>query len=860
MKKKKIGRNDPCPCCSGIKYKKCCLGRPQISTLSNNILSSKFSTADKNVDIIPRLRKEVLESTIHKKHSKRKKHHYVPIWYQKGFIEKGENILFYLDLDPIKVLPDGRQINPKSLYKWGPGNCFCEKDLYTIKFFGIRNDQIEEILFGKIDNNGRGAIYALKSQDFETLSKSFEEVFIYMDAQKLRTPKGLDWIRSNYFQLSHSELLMEMQFLRTMHCTMWVEGVMEIVSAEDSDIKFIISDHPITIYNYACAPDSKRCKYPDDPPTAWKASQTIFPLDLNHCFILTNLEYARDPDKVDPLTSRTNPRHFADTLTRWDTVIRKRRLNSKEVCAINCIIKKRAHKYIAAAKQEWLYPEKSFPDNEWKSLHKILLPSRDEIWRFGGEVYVGGKDGKLLWYQDDFGRRHTRREDNDNPVRNYSIKQRNQILYNAILEIFGFSKGKDWDDFRKEITGDKIKELYRVVGALWNPDTEIMNLIPKPCNELRAFYSGTIDPRVIPITVLGYSLYVDKIIMISPFINPRVTNSEFSPYENPSRFIDDTIKNVAIMMQIMPLIDAGIVEMIPDPCDFDPFLRQRIYKMAETRLKGRGSKKEDMGLAEKFVHDDIIKFMFNLPPESLKHQIRKVSPDISEDELEEVLDYVQKAKLADPLAPLQPLIPGEKGQQYQMLRMGGNLEMALYLAQVTGSYIYTDVNFRWQEIQSSILKRPGENNQDLWGPIIKTLNKISLTIFLGYDNKFYCSIKEEALLKEIINIYRRIFVSVRNIKDPCTIAAEAKELAMIIENIDIKSIEDMIEKNYKKILSGSSESFIGRQIKVPGSYIIPPNGLSMNTITQILLTHGSNTPYLDSVPLGVFLDLQNINA
>ncbi|MEA1948950.1 MAG: SEC-C metal-binding domain-containing protein, partial [Thermodesulfobacteriota bacterium] len=23
----KVGRNDPCPCGSGLKYKKCCLGR-----------------------------------------------------------------------------------------------------------------------------------------------------------------------------------------------------------------------------------------------------------------------------------------------------------------------------------------------------------------------------------------------------------------------------------------------------------------------------------------------------------------------------------------------------------------------------------------------------------------------------------------------------------------------------------------------------------------------------------------------------------------------------------------------------------------------------------------------------------------
>jgi methionyl aminopeptidase len=30
----KVGRNDPCPCGSGVKYKKCCMGKPEIETRS----------------------------------------------------------------------------------------------------------------------------------------------------------------------------------------------------------------------------------------------------------------------------------------------------------------------------------------------------------------------------------------------------------------------------------------------------------------------------------------------------------------------------------------------------------------------------------------------------------------------------------------------------------------------------------------------------------------------------------------------------------------------------------------------------------------------------------------------------------
>ena len=135
-------------------------------------------------------------------------------------------------------------------------------------------------------------------------------------------------------------------------------------------------------------------------------------------------------------------------------------------------------------------------------MRKILLPPKNKVHQFGGEIYVGGKDGGLAWYQDAFGRRHTSREDENDPIRKYSISKRNKILNNAIWKIFGFDKGKSWDDFRKELTDEKIKELYRVVGMLWNPDTELTNLLPKPKkDEIRALYHGSLDSRITPLTV-----------------------------------------------------------------------------------------------------------------------------------------------------------------------------------------------------------------------------------------------------------------------------------------------------------------------------------------------------------------------
>jgi hypothetical protein len=112
-----------------------------------------------------------------------------------------------------------------------PKQCFWSQDLYTTLFFGMPNDEIERFLFGTIDNDGAVAIRSVARGDPRAVHESFQSFFSYIDAQKQRTPKGLDWIRARYPKLNQVELMVEMQALRQMHCTMWLEAVREAVSA-----------------------------------------------------------------------------------------------------------------------------------------------------------------------------------------------------------------------------------------------------------------------------------------------------------------------------------------------------------------------------------------------------------------------------------------------------------------------------------------------------------------------------------------------------------------------------------------------------------------------------------------------------
>lgn len=773
------------------------------------------------------------------------------------------------------------------LHRRAPNQNFYENDLYTTSIFGIPNDEIERYLFGTIDRKGSAAIQALVSQDLKRLYHSFSTVFEYLDAQKLRTPKGLDWIMSHYPKLTHTELMLEMQHLRQMHCTMWIEAVREIVSAENSSIKFLITDHPVTIYNAACPPNSPQCEYPNDPSIALKASQTVFPLDSDHCLILTNLEYAREPDCADPLTSRTHARYFGQTLTRFDTIIRTRKLSEEEVAAINLILKSRAHRFIAAVKKEWLYPE-AVIESSWSEVGKVLLPPENELWHFGGEIIVGYKDGSSH-YQDEFGRTTgelsylkkpspkgkigandtcpcgsgrkykkccLNKPESERPsTKEYSIRERNIILINAATNILGLSKGKTWEDVRRELSDDQVKEIHKVIASLWPRETNLMDLLPRPDSAiLRALYAGLVDPRVLLRNVIGFSFYVDEIIVVSPFTNPSCVKEEYSPIHSPTQYKQQTIKNVFHLMQLAPFINAGLVHMIPDPCDFDYKLRTNILDMAKERLKNWRPSREEFKAFEPLYREDFMRSLSGLPEESLKRQIREAMPHISDEEMKKVLELFEEMRIQDPLALLQPLPPGKEGGQLHVIQLSPNLELGLFLSQVTGSFIYTDNSHRWNELLGTS-DSSGIPRNEGWKTVAELLSSLPFTFLNQIDPETALAFRQSGGLGEFRKVLRKIWTNIQSDLEPEEIEVMAQKFSRELKEVYKKSEAEWrsIQKELQTPIEGLSGSSI---FSVNGKIDcrISPSGFGVNTVYRLLLSHSGRTDYLRFLPMAAFIE------
>jgi hypothetical protein len=805
--------------------------------------------------------------------TKTRNNHYVPQWYQGGFFEPGRNTYSYLDLSPRQhALPDGRVITEKSKFASPTSRAFCQRDLYSTFFGTSVNDEIERKLFGDIDTRGAHAVRAFVSEDVSEWHRHFASFFEYLDSQKIRTPKGLAWLRAQYPRLTQNDLMFEMQGIRMMHCTIWTEGVREIVSAQDVDVKFIVSDHPVTIFNYAISPDAAGNRYPNEPSIALKGSQTIFPLNRDLCLILTNLEYAQD-HSANPLEKRTFAGNYRNSMVRIDAFIRTRTLTSEEVIRVNRVLKARAKRYIAAGKEEWLYPETSSTET-WADLRGTLLPPKSELWHFGGEMYAGFDSGEV-YYQDAFGRTEKEREFlkkkppskashardlcgcgsgrvfgaccEHKPVvlrptwKELSIRERNLMLFTGISNILGITEDRDWVTVRREITDEKIRDVYGLYDALWPRETNLLAMLPKPDGEARAIYTGVLHPSVISNCALGLSLYFDELLIQHPFIHPRTVNKEFSPLEHPNTYRQEFLNSVVLFLAIMPLVEQGIVTLFPDPCNFDFHLRDQMRKMA--RFRSRGMKigpEEEAGFME-MMKEEHKRGILLLPRDALRRQVLRVSPELDEEAVEAALEGFDVLRERDPLAVLQEgsLEGGKSGGQLTPFKMAPNFEITMYLAQATGACIVTDTVFRWRELNAAA----GHGIRGA-SPLAQLQTSMERAKFVfPSDAQGIVALAERGIFKGYTALMRKIFKSLSS-----NSAKGPKPNFEASLNAEFQRIQASVVAAAKKSGAQLSEARI--------SCLYPAGGIQDNTVNRLLLM-SSSEQHLASAPMALFVQSSN---
>ena len=157
-----------------------------------------------------------------------------------------------------------------------PEEGFRARRLYTTRWGNLIITDIERFFFGKLDNIAPEAVTFFSNFNFESCEENYFDDFItYMSVQKLRTPKGLAAFAALAKSYNRNATLILLQELRRLYCATWTECVWQIAEATNSPTKFIISDHPVTVYNRACPPLSKYCRFGGDPDIRLNATHIL---------------------------------------------------------------------------------------------------------------------------------------------------------------------------------------------------------------------------------------------------------------------------------------------------------------------------------------------------------------------------------------------------------------------------------------------------------------------------------------------------------------------------------------------------------------------------------------------------------
>lgn len=134
-----------------------------------------------------------------------------------------------------------------------------------------------------------------------------------------------------------------------------------------------------------------------------------------------------------------------------------RELEEDEVRRINYILKRRATRYIAAAEEEWLYPEKFASVTHWSKLDDdwFLFPNLYHV-NFSGGIAVGYKDGSS-WAADEYGRTPRHRDYDDKAQREEEWTTFQKAKLDWAIKREGRSLARDHDDFAR-VNEDIMRE------------------------------------------------------------------------------------------------------------------------------------------------------------------------------------------------------------------------------------------------------------------------------------------------------------------------------------------------------------------------------------------------------------------
>ena len=384
-----------------------------------------------------------------------------------------------------------------------------------------------------------------------------------------------------------------------------------------------------------------------------------------------------------------------------------------------------------------------------------------------------------------------------------SVRGRNLMFVKRVLDILQLNSPREIQslkDYKSAFTPKAVREIHEVALDVWPQNIDIVAALKRSSGTVSGLYIGDYSPDYLTRAIVRHSIYANKILLVDPFIYPASVRDEYNPILNPEPYRAQTLRNVNLWFSLLPWVQAGLVELIRPPSDFDRRLnwtlmtaeRKKFDEMEELK-KASGESVDELSVRhkQKLMNQQLL---LGAPDSYIRHMFEELGLGKDGLSVEDFLKSIHEEREQDPDF-LEPMEPNAEGQ-FHIMSTGTSYLSAKITAGITGSYLFTDLFVRWREIELDRESQSAENQ--VWAPFAKALQNTSLRYLNNLQLQHALTLRREGRLEALRGFLLRVWkaASTANPFDAANAVLLAEELGQRIRDAEQewKKIDDEVLK------------------------------------------------------------------
>ena len=398
-----------------------------------------------------------------------------------------------------------------------------------------------------------------------------------------------------------------------------------------------------------------------------------------------------------------------------------------------------------------------------------------------------------------------------------SIRGRNLAFRDLICELLlldSHRQLRSLRDYKKAFTAENVRKLNEGITRIWPPDLDIQAALRSTRDGVSGLYVGDYSKDQLLRGIVRHSAYASKLLVCDPFVYPLSIREEYSPIHNPDQHRSQTLRNANVWLHLMPWIEAGLVEVIRTPCDFDHRLKWDSMKEQEAKFDSSAELKEAAEVTVKEMmqrHAAAWKFrdlVLTAPDVALLDHLQRFAGNDSKISKEHLLAYVHQRRAAD-ADFLEPIGP-DTGGQLHTVSSGASYNIACMISELTGSYLVTDLHVKWREIELD--RRGRAEDVDAWSPFAKAMQDASLKYLDDVSLEDALALRKEGRLEDLRVFLRKVWTQACDVKSYSSINGQlfAEELQS-----EIRKAEDEWKQIDRDLLKNAGTAGAGLVVSAP---------------------------------------------